>query len=528
MKRFKLAWNLLAVMTVALVSCHKDLDRLPTNGEFSEETFATHEGYVAVAARVYSAFATTSGEGPGSTDLRAGDAGFSDFYRCLWYTQTLSSDEGILAWNDPGVQDFQNLNWAASNDVLRLLYQRSFLQITRANDFLREATPEKVAARGITGANADNIKRLVAEVRFLRAFQYWVLMDVFGNPGFATEANTIGAAPPAQIRRDSLFNWLERELKAIEPELADPRTNQYGRADKGAAWALLSRMYLNSQVYTGVARYSQCIEYSKKVIDAGYTLEADYRHLFLADNHLSRGEIIFPIVYDGRKVQTFGGTTFLVHAGIVPGMNAAELGVSGSGWSGIRAKKSLPDLFPDPSGSTDKRAMFYRTNPIDIAQPSNASEGWPVMKYKNLTRSGQTGNDRPALQFVDSDVPLFRLAEMYLNYAEAVVRGGTGGTTSQALTYINQLRARAFGNSDNNFTSLTLQNLLAERGREMYWEGLRRVDLVRYNLFTTGDYLWPWKGGSVNGTSVPNFRNIYPLPTLEVNGNPNLIQNPNY
>jgi hypothetical protein len=150
------------------------------------------------------------------------------------------------------------------------------------------------------------------------------------------------------------------------------------------------------------------------------------------------------------------------------------------------------------------------------------------MKYRNLTRTGQTGNDRPGLVFVDADVPLFRLAEMNLNYAEAVVRGGTGGTTAQALTYVNQLRARAFGNNDNNFTSLTLQNLLAERGREMYWEGLRRVDLVRYNLFTTGDYLWPWKGGSANGTSVASFRNIYPLPTLEVNGNPNLMQNPNY
>jgi hypothetical protein len=519
-------------MSILIISCHKDLDRVPTNGQFADETFKNLDGYQRVAARVYSAFATTSGSGAGNSDLASPDAGFTDYFRCYWYAQTLSSDEGILAWNDPGVQDFQNLNWGASNDVLMFLYQRAFLQISRANDFLRESTPEKVSSRGITGADADKIKALRAEIRYLRAYQYWALMDLFGQTALATEATTVGGAPPPQILRPDLFVWIEKELKEIETELPAQRTTQYGKPDKGAVWALLSRMYLNAAVYTGAARYNECIEYSKKVIDGGYSLEPNYGHLFLADNYKCTNEFIFSIVYDGRKVQTFGGTTFLVHAGIVPAMATANipttvLGVTGGGWSGIRAKKTLPSLFPDPSGNTDKRAMFFQGSPIDISTPSNASQGWPVMKFRNLTRDGKPGNDISGTH-VDADMPLFRLAEMYFNYAEAVLRGGTGGSASQALTYVNLIRRRAFGNTSNDLSSIDLRTLLDERGREMYWEGTRRIDLVRYNLFTTASYLWPWKGGSPNGTSVPDFRNIYPIPTLEVNANPNLKQNPNY
>ncbi len=532
MNRIKLFGCLLPLLSILIVSCHKDLDRVPTNGQLSDETFKDLKGYSDVAARVYSAFATTSGSGSGNTDLASPDAGFTDYFRCFWYAQTLSSDEGILAWNDPGVQDFQNLNWGASNDVLKMLYQRAYLQITRANDFLRESTPEKVASRGITGADADKIKVFRAEIRYLRAYQYWALMDLFGQPGLATEETTIGAVPPPQIMRPDLFVWIEKELKEIEADLPAQRTAQYGRVDKGAVWALLSRMYLNAGVYTGTPKYNECIEYSKKLIDGGYSLETNYGHLFLADNYKCTNEFIFSIVYDGRKIQTYGGTTFLIHAGIVSAMAAANLqttvlGVTGSGWSGIRAKKTLPGLFPDPSGNTDKRAMFYQGNPIDISTPSDANQGWPVMKFRNMTREGKPGND-PGGQLVDADMPLFRLAEIYFNYAEAVLRGGTGGSASQALTYINLIRRRAFGNTSNDFASIDLKTLLEEKGREMYWEGTRRIDLVRYNLFTSGDYLWPWKGGSPTGTSAPSFRNIYPIPTLEVNANPNLKQNPNY
>ena len=125
---------------------------------------------------------------------------------------------------------------------------------------------------------------------------------------------------------------------------------------------------------------------------------------------------------------------------------------------------------------------------------------------------------------------MFRLAEAYLIFAEAVLRGGSGGGTEQALIYINNIRQRAYGNTTGNITSgqLNLNFILDERARELIWEGKRRTDLIRYDLFTTAAYLWPWKGGVKDGTAVSSTRNLYPLPSAEINTNPNLIQNPGY
>src|SRR5690606_33589853 len=109
------------------------------------------------------------------------------------------------------------------------------------------------------------------EARFLRAYQYWVLMDLFGNPPFVTDAETLGSSLPQRIERAYLFDYIEAVLLDLETLLADPKTNEYGRADKAAVWALLSRMYLNANVYTGTAHYTEAVTYSKKIIDAGYS-----------------------------------------------------------------------------------------------------------------------------------------------------------------------------------------------------------------------------------------------------------------
>ncbi len=124
---------------------------------------------------------------------------------------------------------------------------------------------------------------------------------------------------------------------------------------------------------------------------------------------------------------------------------------------------------------------------------------------------------------------MFRLADAYLIYAEAALRGG-GGSTAQALTYVNALRQRAFGNTSGDITSgqLTLDFLLDERGRELLWEGQRRMDLVRYGKFTGGSYLWSWKGGTKLGATTDGHLNLYPIPANELSANPNLVQNPGY
>src|SRR5690606_4104966 len=137
---------------------------------------------------------------------------------------------------------------------------------------------------------------------------------------------------------------------------------------------------------------------------------------------------------------------------------------------------------------------------------------------------GEPGSD-PGKEFPDTDYPLFRLADVYLMYAEAVLRGGSGGNTATALQYINELRTRAYGKASRNITAagLTLDFILDERARELNWEACRRTDLIRFGKFTGSNYLWPWKGGVKDGRGVEDWRILYPLPASDVTANPNLV-----
>jgi starch-binding outer membrane protein, SusD/RagB family len=516
-------------------SCTKKLNLTPTNDVTSETVYATPAGYKSVLAKVYGSFSLTGNQGPaGNGDVQGIDEGFSDFLRLFWKAQELSTDEAVISWGDVGIQDFHNMNWTSNNSFLTGLYYRCMYQITLCNDFIRESADDKLSSRHISGTDADNIKQYAREARFLRAFQYWVLMDLYGNPPFVTEASIIGGAPPPQATRSEIFNYIESELKAIEPNMPAPHTNEYGRADKGAVWALLARMYLNAQVYTGTAKFTEAITYSKKVIDAGYALISNYTWLMRADNNLNTnntGEFIFTINYDGLHTQGYGGTTFLTHACVGGSMPASSFGIGG-GWSGTRATKNLPNLFPDVTGTADQRAQFYTSGQnLEIGDLTAFTDGLGVTKYKNIKRDGSNGQSQ---DFSDIDMPLFRLSEMYLIYAEAILRNGTGGDATLALSYINKIRGRAYANDPNstsgNITQnqLTLDFILDERARELYWEGFRRTDLVRFNKFVEGSYLWPWKGGVSSGTGVAAYRAIYPIPSRDLNSNTNLHQNTGY
>jgi hypothetical protein len=516
------------LLATVLVSCHKDLDRLPPNTTTSEDLYGSEQGYTNVLAKVYGAMALTGNVGPaGSGDVAGIDEGSSDFLRLYWKAQELSTDEAVVSWNDVGIQDFHRMNWSSNNPMLNGLYNRAFYIITLSNEFIRESTPEKVAARGLSG---DNIKQMRAEARFVRAFQYWTLMDLFANPGFVDENVVVGTTDlPKQILRADLFKFIEQELIAIDADLAGPKTNDYGRADKAAAWALLARMYLNAQVYTGTAKWAEAAASAKKVIDAGFQLVSEYQNLFLADNNLNNTEVIWTLNYDGLQTQNYGGTTFLVN-GSVNGDNPTFKDSSGlTGWSGIRTTKNLPQLFPGyPSFATrpDSRALFFtQGQTLEISDMGKFPEGYAVNKYRNRTRSRNFGSD-PSRTFSDIDFPVFRLAEIYLIYAEAVTRGVADD--GAAVSYVNKLQERAYGNTSGNVSSISTNFILDERGRELYWEGHRRTDLIRFGRFTDASYLWPWKGGVASGTGVPATRRIYPIPSTEVSANPNIKQNPGY
>lgn len=517
---------------LSFTSCKKTLDLKPTNGVTVDIAYSTPLGYKQGFAKMYGAFALTGNQGgAGQPDISTTviDEGNSDFLRMFWNVQELSTDEAIdnASWNgntDAGLHDFHNMNWSAGNPMLEGLYVRSAYQILLANELIRQIG--QLDARGITGASADSIRAYIPEARFLRAFQYWVLMDCFGNPSFATEKDAVGAVMPPQKKRADLFNYIETELKDIENTLPAPRANEYGRADRAAAWALLARMYLNAQVYTGSPRYNDAVTYAKKVIDAGYSLETNYNWLFLNDNYKSKNELIFTINYDGQYSQNYGGTNYIVWAGSASDVGVNTVGVTG--WGGNRTTKNLPNLFPDINGTADKRANFFKgSRNIEIVD--RVADGYIVTKFKNINRDGSLGYQLRDLG-VGIDMPLFRLGEQYLIYAEAVLRGATNGDAATALNYVNLLRTRAYGSTSGNISStqLTLDFLLDERGRELYWECHRRTDLVRFNKFTTSAYLWPWKGNVPNGTGVESFRNLYPIPSPEVSANKNLVQNPGY
>jgi outer membrane protein len=484
----------------------KDLDQDPSidpDSKTENSVKSNLEEAEQALAKVYASLALTGQQGPsGSPDIQGIDEGTSQFTRLLFYMQELPTDEAVVAWSDPGVPDFHNMNWTASNGIIEGMYYRLAQTVSFANSFIsinQNSQFEEMKTYG------------VAEARFIRAYAYYYLMDLFGATPIITEVKDNLTTSDRKSRAE-VFAFIESELKAIENDLKAPKTNEYGRVDKAAAWALLSRLYLNAEVYTGTPRWADCMEYATKVINSGYSLAPNYKNLFLADNDTNgaQNENIFTANFDGLSSKTWAGSTFLVHASIGGAMSAQNYGV-GSGWAGIRTTKSLVQKFNGtnnpPTAWTDARAMFFTNGQeYEISSISNFKHGYAITKYKNITSAGAKGKD-PAGDFVDTDVALIRLAEIYLNYAEAAMR--SGNNTANALTYVNLLRSRA---GVTTLGAVTTDEILNERARELYWEGFRRTDLIRYNQFVEGTYLWPFKGGVAAGAAVDNFRKLYPIP----------------
>lgn len=225
------------------------------------------------------------------------------------------------------------------------------------------------------------------------------------------------------------------------------------------------------------------------------------------------------------NTQTWGGGTFFVHAFLGNDtQDATEFGVNG-GWAGYRTKQAFSSKM-DTLGDT-RNTLHTEGHQQLVEQIGVWTNGFPNAKYRNVTKTGElpVGAD-PAGDHVSTDFPMFRLADAYLIYAESAARGAADMGT--AMGYVNELRQRAYGDNSHNVSSMTPLEVLDERARELHWEGHRRTDLIRFGLFTSGEYLWEYKGNSPSGAAVPDYINLYPLSADDVVANPNLQQNPGY
>lgn len=520
MKSYKIKSIVLLFAVLMVTSCVKDLNLTPKDPNIitSLTVYDSPAAYKEGLAKLYATFALSGQQGPaGQADIAGIDEGFSNYLRQYWNVQELSTDEAVMSWNDASIKDLHWQTWAPNDVFIAAIYSRIMYTVALCNEFIR-------ATAGKTDAD---IVKYAAEARFLRALAYSHAIDLFGNPPFVTEADSPGAFFPKQTTRTELFTYIETELKAIENSLGAPKF-EYGRADQAAAWTLLAKLYLNAKTYNGQDKNADCVTYCNKVIAAGYTLNTKYANNFTADNNLSP-EMIFPITNDGQHTQSYGGMTYLVHSEIGGTMSPAQFGVGG-GWGGIRTTKAFVNKFPDVTGAADKRAMFWTDGQkLEITDISQFTDGYAITKYSNLTSTGAAAPHAHP-DFVDTDYPMFRLADVYLMYAEATLRGASTGNAATALGYVNAIRTRAYGNATGNITSsqMTLDFILDERSRELYWEGTRRTDLIRYAKFTGGAYLWPWKGKVAAGASTETFRDLYPIPSNDMGANPTLKQNTGY
>jgi hypothetical protein len=512
-----------------------DLDVIPEDASIiTDEIFKDNpDAYGQNLGKLYAGLAVSGPTDANSSDIQGLDAGYGQYMRAYWVLQEIPTDEAMLHWGDAGIPELVTSTWTVSNQFIRAMYLRISYQVRVTSEYLNITSDAKLDERG-QGNLIPEVKVYRAEARFLRAFSYFNAIDLFGKVGFIDENTNLGTLPVEKNRKE-LFDYVESELLAIIPDLKDPRTNDYGRVDKAAAWALLAKLYLNAEVWTGTNRYGDCIKMCENIISAGYSLGEDYSYLFLADNdkNSSSGEFIFTIPQDGLHLQSNGCMTFVIQAATLSDMAEAGVIAGVGGWNGATIR---PELYHKFTSADDNRAMFFSkgvTPPperketehsLDITQLSADTEiGYGVTKFRNVTSDGTSASHN---SFVDTDYPLFRLGDVYLMYAEAAIRGG--GNKEKALDYVNELRGRASITEILTSTDLTLDFILDERARELYWEGWRRQDLIRFGKFTGETYKWQWKGNVPEGTAIPDFRNLYPLPENQISMNSNLTQNQGY
>ncbi len=539
-----IAW-IAAGASMLFTACIGDLDTLPLNpSDSTSETVygADESGYIAGLTKLYFNFVSNE-----TTDLQVSDAGASELVRAFWTVQEVTSDACKCAWeNDAWVRAMNTNTWSdADNDATYAVYVRTLQGIAYTNEYLRQTASDRLSDRGVSSELAAKIQGFRAEARFLRAYFYWMALDVFGDVPFTTENSPFGGGVnPKQASRKDVFDYCISELTALAADdspMPAARSN-YPRADKGAVLGLLARMYLNAEVYTGTPMWQEAKDACEDIFTMGYSLCPEYADLFRGDNGENPealNEVLFGISYDAEQTQSYGGTSYLTLAAIAATDVSSTQMINGvnNGWGGIRVPYEYVEKYfnvrnADYSAGTydvnDKRGrMFYikgRSESMDGALYVFLN-GWSCLKFNNIPHNMDQDSylaTAASKAYSDIDFPMIRLGEIYLIYAEACMNLGQANT---ALPKVQDLAARAGVTAP---TSITQEWLIEERARELMWEGHRRTDLIRYGKFTSSLFLWTYKGGSFSGQGFDDHMKIFAIPASELASNPELHQNPGY
>jgi len=519
---------------LSATSCKK-LD-VPVESQYVKENFpATGADYAALYGTMY--------------------ANLSSQYGVPYFRmQELSTDEAILPARDGNFDDggqYRQLHyhtWTKDHANVKTVWEWGFGGISNCNRLLNITNASNVTPETKTAG--------IAEIRAMRALYYFFMMDLYGNVPIIDTFPVPAGSLPGTTSRDKVFAFIEKELLAVIPNLPErSSTNQvsvYGRPTKGMAFALLTKMYLNAQVYTGgAARYTETVAMADSVMrNTTYALDAKYSDIFDVNNGPAIKETIFAIPYDqqipGNQITRFG---------FYPAL-APAYGINGVGFS--ISMSTTPEFFNTFNIPNDIRKSFWLvgpqyapdanrqpdlTKPVLIAGTNNQIVITPDLILKpgkpmdvgNLVtdqakgvRSVKYWPDPAAIQATrlnGNDMPFLRLADVYLMKAEAILRGATAtavaGETQTPLVLVNKIRARA---GAALATSVTLDDLLAERGRELSWETWRRNDLIRYGLF---EKEYPLQNDVLSMDKATTKR-LYPVPATELILNANLVQNPGY
>ncbi len=558
MKKIFIKTAMASMLCMGFVSCADELN-IKSVDPLNHQTY-TVEGLL---AKQYATLGLTGQKGPAGLQDISGNEGETGFIRTVFNLQELMTDETLWAYQgNEGITQITCMDWDKNNPRVNLAYQRLSFNINQYNFFITEQS----------GSLSED---QIAEVRFLRALNYYYFLDLYRKAPFK---DTFDDNLPTEKSGKDLYEWLDNELTTIEPLMAEVgaynNSENFGRADRGAAYALHARLALNSAVYTDgqIKDYQKAIHYCDEIINSGkYDLSrvakngySGYQQLFMGDNDCNPDamkEIIFPIRQDGVKTRSYAGTSYLVNASTISGMPYAS---TSDPWKCLFArvdlvKKFFPngdipkatdeDLLSNPSKdqviakdnemgistadvvaqAKDDRALFYMgiggcSDKVRTLTPGDAItgplNGASFVKWTNLHADGTAQHHQ---NFSDTDFPMFRLAEIYLTRAEAKYR--LNGS-QEGLADILEVQGRA--NRDLKASSVDDQTLIDEWCREFYMEGRRRSDLVRFGLFTGSKYRWSFKGGVEKGQGVPTKCNIYPIPGDEIKNNPNMTQNPKY